>query len=494
MSGEIPAAFIPAAQDRIRCQVAIVGSGPGGSVAASLLAKAGRDVLLIEEGPYISQDACRLYSREEMEQKYRNGGVALALGRPKVTFMEARCVGGGSEVNAGLYYRTPPDILERWRSEFQVADLGPEQLEPHFESIEETLKVVSTSEESQGAGSRLRMGAEALGLSSLDSRSSLRRGSIGADGTLQGQRVSMTRTFLPEAFRAGARLLAQTRVHSFRRDGDRWRLRCHYSQSGDTAREFTIEAETLFLCCGAVQTPILLRRSGIKRNVGNSLAMHATAKVTALFEEAVNHPGMGVPTHAVDEFAPRYFFTCASSSPGHLALEMIQYPEHFHELHDNWSRMAVYSARISGGIGSVRAVPGFADPLVRFRLSDGDMRDLSEATRQLCSLLFAAGAEKLYPSLRMGEPLRSPADLERIPMPLKRSLTNLMTIHISSSCPMGENTKRCAVDSFGQVHGVDSLYVADASLLCSAPTVNPQGSIMAVVRRNLHHYLDTRSR
>jgi choline dehydrogenase-like flavoprotein len=79
-------------------------------------------------------------------------------------------------------------------------------------------------------------------------------------------------------------------------------------------------------------------------------------------------------------------------------------------------------------------------------------------------------------------------------MPLKRSLTNLMTIHISSSCPMGENTERCAVDSFGQVHGVDSLYVADASLLCSAPTVNPQGSIMAVVRRNLHHYLDTRSR
>ena len=95
-----------------------------------------------------------------------------------------------------------------------------------------------------------------------------------------------------------------------------------------------------------------------------------------------------------------------------------------------------------------------------------------------------------YPSLLLGEPLRSPSDLDRIPMPLTRSLTNLMTIHVFSSCPMGENLDRCPVDSFGKVHGVDSLYLADASLLCTAPTVNPQGTIMAVVRRNLLHYLD----
>jgi len=492
MSSELPDGVILRPPDRVRCQVAVVGSGPGGAVAASLLANAGRDVLLIEEGPYISQEACRLYSREEMEQKYRNGGVNLALGRPKVTYIEARCVGGGSEVNAGLYYRTPPEILQRWQSDFQVADLSPEQLAPHFESIEKSLNVTNAPEESQTAGSRLRIGAEALGLSSLDSQSSLRMGPKGTDGTLQGHRVSMTRTFLPQAFDRGAHLLAQTRVVSFRRDGGRWLVRCHYSPSGEMARELIIEADVLFLSCGAVQTPALLRRSGIKRNIGNSLAMHATAKVTARFDQDVNHPGMGVPTHAVDEFAPRYFFTCASSAPSHLALEMIQYPDHFHGLRDNWSRMAVYSARIAGGKGSVRALPGFADPLVRFRLSDSDLRDLSEATRQLCSLLFAAGAEELYPSLIIGEPLRSPRELDRIPMPLKRSLTNLMTIHISSSCPMGENLDRCAVDSFGKVHGTDALYVADASLLCTAPTVNPQGSIMAVVRRNLHHYLATR--
>ena len=58
-----------------------------------------------------------------------------------------------------------------------------------------------------------------------------------------------------------------------------------------------------------------------------------------------------------------------------------------------------------------------------------------------------------------------------------------MTIHSFSSCPMGENG-RAATDSFGRVHGVPGLYVADGSLLCSPPGVNPQGTVMAFARRN----------
>ena len=39
---------------------------------------------------------------------------------------------------------------------------------------------------------------------------------------------------------------------------------------------------------------------------------------------------------------------------------------------------------------------------------------------------------------------------------------------------MSEDQSKCAVDSFGRVHGFKNLFVNDASLLCTAPRVNPQ--------------------
>jgi choline dehydrogenase-like flavoprotein len=54
---------------------------------------------------------------------------------------------------------------------------------------------------------------------------------------------------------------------------------------------------------------------------------------------------------------------------------------------------------------------------------------------------------------------------------------------------MGENRSSCATDSFGLVRGFKNLFVNDASLLCTAPGVNPQGSIMALARRNTLKFL-----
>jgi len=72
---------------------------------------------------------------------------------------------------------------------------------------------------------------------------------------------------------------------------------------------------------------------------------------------------------------------------------------------------------------------------------------------------------------------------------LPDGLASLMTIHLFSSCPMGEEKAKCATDSFGRVHGLKNLFINDASLLCTAPGVNPQGSIMAIARRNTLKFL-----
>ncbi len=138
-------------------------------------------------------------------------------------------------------------------------------------------------------------------------------------------------------------------------------------------------------------------------------------------------------------------------------------------------------------------LPGIRDPLVRYNLTESDRRDLGEALRKLCEALFESGASQLYPAVTGSAALKDRDDLGQLPNALPTGMGNLMTIHLFSSCPMGENQSKCAADSFGRVHGFKNLFVNDASLLCTAPGVNPQGSIMALARRNTLHFLGERS-
>lgn len=462
----------------------MIGSGPGGAVTACLLAEAGRDVLVLEEGSYLPLEATVPFSLGEMTAKYRNGGVTAAFGPTKVAYVEGRCVGGGSEINSGLYHRTPAEILDVWRSDFQVEGLSEAELRPHFQACERDVAVSYLPGPPPPASLKLHEGAQRLGWKSLEVPRWYRYDQPHGRRSPhfpQGERQSMTRTFIPRALNAGCQLHPNTRARSLRRVGSRWEIR---------SPGLTVEADTVFVCGGAIQTPALLRRSGITRNVGNALRMHPTVKVVARFPEQVNAEDMLVPVHQVKEFAPQFSFGCSISSPPYLALGLADYPAALSALPNDWRRMAVYYAMITGtGSGSVRGLPGFHDPLVRYAVTPADLDDLSTALRELCRLLFAAGAEVLFPSVAGVEPLRNETDLSRVPPRLPKGRTNLMTIHLFSSCPMGENRRLCATDSFGRVHQTEGLYVADASLLCTAPSVNPQGSIMAIARRNALQFL-----
>jgi choline dehydrogenase-like flavoprotein len=156
--------------------------------------------------------------------------------------------------------------------------------------------------------------------------------------------------------------------------------------------------------------------------------------------------------------------------------------------------MAIYYAMTRVGRGTVRTVPWHRDPLVRYRLDAADLATVGEGLRQLGRCLLAAGAVTLYPSISGCPPLTCEKDFQRIPDPLPPDRTNLMTIHVFSTCPMGEDRTRCIADSFGRVHDHPGLWIADASLLPGPPGVNPQGSVMVIARRNAVHFLNQSSR
>ncbi|MCW6036937.1 GMC family oxidoreductase [Spirulina subsalsa FACHB-351] len=470
----------------LTCQVAVIGSGPGGAITACLLAEAGRDVLLIEEGRNLPLESCPPFSHTELEQKYRSGGVTVAFGSPKIQYVEGCCVGGGSEINSGLYHRTPPDLLQQWQRDFKVIGLLEQDLLPHFQACETALSVGYCPGELPLASLKLHQGAQSLGWESREIPRWFRYDKSPSGELNQGTRQSMTKTFIPRALAAGCQLQAQTSVKSLHPEngGKRWRIRA-VSQG----KAVDIMAETVFVCCGAIQTPALLHRSGIKHNIGKSLAMHPTVKVVAQFPEVVNPPHVGVPMHQVKEFAPKISFGCSISSFPYLSLALSDHQVALNHVHTHWSQMAIYYAMITGGQGKITILPGFRDPLVQYHLTPNDLKALATALQKLCYLLLTAGAEILYPSISGSPPLTCFDDLNQLPQSLPRDRSNLMTVHLFSSCPMGEDEQRCATNSFGQVYGLKNLYIADASLLCTAPGVNPQGSIMAIAHRNALHFL-----
>src|SRR5580704_5574080 len=123
--------------------VLVVGSGAGGAVTAATLAESGMSVLVAEEGEHVPQGEVSAFSLEQMGRQYRSGGLTSTLGRPPIAYAEGCCVGGGTEVNSGLYHVAPPSVLAEWRRDWHVEGLDDEHLAPHYASVERALSVAT---------------------------------------------------------------------------------------------------------------------------------------------------------------------------------------------------------------------------------------------------------------------------------------------------------------------------------------------------------------
>ncbi len=469
--------------------ILIIGSGAGGAVTAAALARAGRDVTVVEEGPWVDPDATEPFSLEEMVAKYRHGGSCAALGRPAIAYAEGRCVGGSTEINSGLYHRLPPDLADEWQRVYDIDEFGATALDSYATRIEDEMSVSRLPGAPPVASAVLERGAAKLGWQAVEFARVFRYETNG-----RAVKQTMLRTMLPAAIDAGARVVPECRVHRLLRRGDRVSgARCEQRSADGTVEPVDIFAEHVFVCAGATQTPALLQRSGFRRNIGNGLKMHPTVKIAARFPHPIEHGD--VPMHRVTEFAPGLTIGGSASRRGHVALALADSGADYHDALADWERVAVYYAAIrSEGHGRVVALPGLRAPLVTYKLTEGDMSRLARSLVNLGEVLLAAGATELYPSVTGAEVARAPDELVGWWDATTRNRANLMTVHLTSSVRIGENRDRTGADSFGRVWGCTNLRVNDASLLPDAPGVNPQGTIMAIAMRNAAHFLAGASR
>ena len=478
------------ATTRMDADVLIIGSGAGGATTASVLAEAGLDVLIVEEGDWVEQGAVAPFSLDQMDRQYRSGGVTVALGLPSIAYTEGRCAGGGTEVNSGLYWRPPGDVLQRWREQFKIADFDPDELLTIAAEVEHDISVGVVPGAYTEPSEVLRRGADALGWRNGE----IPRWMTYPAGTEQsaGQRQSMTRTYLPRAMAAGARMALGCRVDHLVR-GSGGTASSAVTTLGDGQRG-AITFRQVFVCGGAIQSPALLQRSGVRGHIGRTLAVHPTVKLAARFADALNVPD-DVPVHQVKEFAPHLSFGGSASNPGLVALSLLDQWSTFQRAVTEWQNISVYYAAItSEGLGRVRSFPHMKDPVVTYRLTHRDRELLRSGLARLALLMLEAGAVEVYPSFKGAPSVRNRRDLATLQQKFSASKASVMTVHLCSTVPMGEVDGRTGANSFGRVHGCSNIFVNDASLLPTAPGVNPQASVMAIAIRNARHFVATGGR
>jgi len=483
----------------MQTDVLVIGSGAGGTVTALTLAEAGREVLVLEEGPRVTPADYGGTPTQAMGRMFRARGMNPIMGTVPVAYAEGCCVGGSTEINSGFWSRPPAELLAHWKYEFNVADAAEADLLEHYAWAERALRVGPFGRPWPPSTAVFDRGLRAMGWrggETLRAAPGCNNTNTCAQGCPTGSKQGMSLALLPRAEAGGARVLAGYRVERLLRDGARVRgVRARILNGSEAGRRVEIGAAHVIVCCGPTETPALLRRSGITHAVGNTLKLHPYLKVIARFPEIIDADRSVMPLIQVREFSPDVTMGGAYFTAGHAAVMLSENPMGDARDREVRRHMAAYYVGVRGtGRGSVRpSWVGDGLPRIHYWMSREDITNLSRGFACMSRLLLAAGAEVVYPASFGVPPVRTDADA-RVWLDRDLPWTDLalQTVHVFSSCPIGERPERCAADSFGRVRGVTGLSINDASMLPDSPGVNPQATIMAMARRNALNFLSRR--
>ncbi|HEX5990771.1 MAG TPA: GMC family oxidoreductase [Solirubrobacterales bacterium] len=472
------------------CEVAIVGSGAGGAVAAAMLAEAGLDVLVLEAGGHYNRDNYPAGRLEAITELYREAGLTIAEGRPPIPVPVAKVVGGTTVINSGTCFRAPDPILESWREQFGVS--WAMDLDQDFAEAEDFLRVTPLDPNRMGRNGQLAMeGAAALGLSggpiSRNAGSCVQCSSCPYGCAIDAKR-GMHVSYLPRAVAAGARVRAGVEAQRVLvEDGRAVGLACSARDAGGRSRPFTVRASRAVIAGGgALGTPELLLRSGLGgKQVGRNLRIHPACWVGARYEEDV-HGWEGVmQSYYVDQWEHEQGVLLeATFTPLAFGGAWLVGTGAEHQ------RAMLEFGRI-GSIGvqlrdvSVGAVGLANEGALRagYHLNDEDVRKTIFGIARAAEVHFAAGAVEVYPNIPRAGVLK-PGDLATFEATrFKASELRLEAFHPMGTARISADPRRgvCAPD--GSVNGTRGLYVADASLFPTAPGVNPMMTIIAFAKQ-----------
>ena len=483
------------------CDVVVVGSGAGGGVVAAELARAGKDVIVLEKGGYQNESDFTQQEGEGLARLYDAGGL-LATRDLGFVILQGATLGGGTVVNYTTSFATPESVRDEWAREHGLPHFTSAEFTRSLDAVARRLGVNTDHATPSGRDRVLIRGLERLGwhhgLLPRNVRGCTQDDACGycGYGCRAGAKQSTLVTYLPDAARHGARIVVDCDVRRVVISGGR--------ATGVEARvgghALTVRAPAVVVACGSIHSPALLLRSGVSLPaLGRFLALHPATAVFGEMEEAVRPWTGTLQAHYSDQFADLdqgygFKFETAPVHPSLLALaapweSATQYADRMERL----ARTALCGILLRDRFGGRVRVDREGCPVVDYRVSRYDGTHLRRALGAAAELLEAAGAREIWPPLarwisyKPGAPRAREDWLARVDAAgWGANQLLLVSFHQMASCRMGASARSSVVDPEHRVWGVGGLYVADASVFPTSSGVNPMLTIMGIAHRAAH--------
>lgn len=475
--------------EQLRCDVVVIGTGAGGAAAGVQLAEAGLSVVFLEEGR--KWEAHELSTKQSwaVRNLYAERGTSVTLGNIVLPMPRGKAVGGTTLINSGICFRTPDDVLTRWRERHGVPWADGPTLAPTFHEVESSVGAVRTDESVWRRHNELfRNGCEALKLEGHQAIVRNAPGCVGCGlcqvGCPVGGKGSVDRNLIPRAQAAGAAVLSCARaVEVLVEDGAAVGVVAYGVDpvTDERRRRLEVRAKKVFLCGGAVSTPaLLLRQQLANRNgrVGKNLHVHTALGVVAKFDEVVDSWHGAVQGYSVRLPGENAVLETFSASPDIYAVQYELYARPMRQL-----RQLAACGVMIGDTAEGSVEPGTHEPRTRvwYDTNAEDVRVIKKGIRQIAEVYFAAGAVEVHTGFSRAGAQKNLAELDALLAEDRPwDQMNIYASHPMSTCPMGDDPAWAVVRPDGESWEVKNLVIADASVFPTSLGVNPQISVMTV--------------
>ncbi|HEY2512112.1 MAG TPA: GMC family oxidoreductase [Polyangiaceae bacterium] len=471
----------------------VVGSGAAGSVAAHTLASAGWTVAIVEEGPWLKTRSFKDDVLGTFRTMLRDSGTQVLKGRVFMPLLQGKCVGGSTLVNSAIAWRLPEDVVDEWRATYGTGDLVTmKSLEPHFDALERDLNVHAVLDDVLGENNRRFLAtAKSRGIRATRMRR-YERGCKGSGQCLTGcphaAKQGMSVSYVPWTLATGrARIFTSCHVERVDVRGRRAVGVIATAVNPSRTRVLLRARRGVFVAASTVQTPNLLRRSGLRaRAIGQHFQSHPGVGAGGYFDERIGMVyGATQGAESIDYRLSDRFKLETISMPPELAAARVPFigPELSRRL-ATFANVGIWVANVRMKAEGVVDTQWDGRDRVRFTPNPEDMQSVRKALGVVAHLLLDGGAREVWPGVHGVPSMIGSHDQVKLieEGPLDPRAYSFVATHLFGAARMGPDPRTSAVGLDFATHEARALYVVDSSIFPTNLGVNPQHSIMALAR------------